>query len=81
MLPQSAADQIAAAAFIKEEEVETALRELPVTVKEKEGTYKYRLDEASSYPPSGGCGRPTGYREAGAGVVSVCFTGMRAPSV
>lgn len=45
------ADQIAAAAFLKEEEVETALRELPLTVKEEEGTYKYRLDGSSSYLP------------------------------
>ena len=44
------ADQIAAAAFLKEE-VETALRELPLTVKEEERTYKYRLDGASSYLP------------------------------
>lgn len=45
------ADQIVSAAFLKEEEVETALRELPLTVKEEEGTYKYRLDGASSYLP------------------------------
>ena len=45
------ADQIAAAAFLKEEEVETALRELHLTVKEEEGTYKYRLDGSSSYLP------------------------------
>ena len=45
------ADQIAAAAFLKEEEVETVLRELPLTVKEEEGTYKYRLDGSSSYLP------------------------------
>ena len=45
------ADQIATAAFLKEEEVETALRELPLTVKEEERTYKYRLDGASSYLP------------------------------
>lgn len=44
-------DQIATAAFLKEEEVETALRELPLTVKEEEGTYKYRLDGSSSYLP------------------------------
>lgn len=44
-------DQIAAAAFLKTEEVETALRELPLTVKEEEGVYKYRPDGASSYLP------------------------------
>ena len=36
----------------KEEEVETALRELPLTVKKEEGTYKYRLDGSSSYLPT-----------------------------
>ena len=45
------ANQIAAAVFLKAEEVETALRELPLTVKEEEGVYKYRLDGASSYLP------------------------------
>ena len=46
------ADQIAVAAFLKVEEVETALRELPLTVKEKDGTYQYRLDGSASYLPS-----------------------------
>lgn len=46
------AEQIAAAAFLKEEEVEKALRELPLTVKEKEGIFEYRLDGAYSYLPS-----------------------------
>lgn len=45
------ANQIAAAAFLKEEEVETALRDLPLTVKEEEGSYMYRLDGAFSYLP------------------------------
>ena len=44
-------NQIAAAVFLKAEEVETALRELPLTVKEEEGVYKYRQDGASSYLP------------------------------
>lgn len=43
------ADQIAAAAFLKAEEVETALREIPLTVKEENGVYMYRLDGAFSY--------------------------------
>ena len=46
------ADQIAATAFLKEEEVETALRELPLTVKEEEGIYKYRIEGSFSYIPS-----------------------------
>lgn len=45
-------DQITAAAFLKAEEVETALREIPVTVKEEKGVFKYRLDGASSYLPA-----------------------------
>lgn len=45
------ANQIAAAVFLEAEEVETALRELPLTVKEEEGVYKYRQDGASSYLP------------------------------
>ncbi len=45
------ADQIAAAAFLKTDEVETALRELPLTVREEEGTCRYRLDAAASYLP------------------------------
>ncbi len=43
------ADQIAAAAFLKAEEVETMLRELPLTVKEENGVFKYRLGKAFSY--------------------------------
>lgn len=45
------AAQIASTAFLKEEEVEKALKEFPLTVKEEEGTFKYRLDGAFSYLP------------------------------
>ncbi len=46
------ADQIAAAAFLKAEEVETVLKEIPLTVKEEKGVFKYRLDGAFSYIPA-----------------------------
>ena len=45
------AEQIASTALLKKEEVEVALNKLPLTVKEEEGTYKYRLDGAFSYLP------------------------------
>lgn len=51
-LPEKKVFENAAAAFLKAEEVETALREIPVTVKEEKGVFKYRLDGASSYLPA-----------------------------
>lgn len=45
------AEQIAAAAFLQQEEVETALNALPLTVREEEGRCRYRLDGAFSYLP------------------------------
>lgn len=51
-LSEKKAFENAAAAFLKAEEVETALREIPVTVKEEKGVFKYRLDGASSYLPA-----------------------------
>ena len=46
------ADQIAAAAFLNVDEVEAALRELPLTVKEQDGMFQYRLDGAFSHFPA-----------------------------
>ncbi len=46
------ADQIATAAYLKVDEVESILRELPLTVKDKEGVFLYRLDGSFSYIPS-----------------------------
>lgn len=45
-------DQIADAAFLKAEEVEAVLREIPLTVKEENGMLMYRLDGALSYIPA-----------------------------
>lgn len=46
------ADQIAAEAFLKEEEVEKVLRELPLNVREEEGVCMYRLNGAFSPVPA-----------------------------
>lgn len=45
------ADEIAAAAHLKVEEAETAVRNLPLTVKEEDGKFKYRLKESFSHIP------------------------------
>ena len=45
------ADEIAAAAHLKVEEAENAVRNLPLTVKEEDGKFKYRLKESFSHIP------------------------------
>lgn len=45
------ADEIANAAHLKVEEVETALKELPLTVKEEDGEFKYQLKGSFSHIP------------------------------
>lgn len=44
-------DKIAAAAHLKTEEVENALRDFPLTVKEEDGKFKYRLEGSFSHIP------------------------------
>ena len=46
------ADEIAYAAHLKIEDVENVLKDMPVTVKEESGEFKYRLDAAFSHVPS-----------------------------
>ena len=45
------ADEIAYAAHLEIEAVENALKDMPVTVKEEDGKFKYRLDGAFSHVP------------------------------
>lgn len=45
------ADEIAAAAHLKIEEVENTLRDFPLTVKEEDGKFKYRLEGSFSHIP------------------------------
>lgn len=45
------ADEIACAAHLTTEDVENTLKDMPVTVKEEDGMFKYRLDGAFSYVP------------------------------
>lgn len=45
------ADEIAAAAHLKVEDVDTALRDFPLMIKEEEGTFKYRPDGSFSHIP------------------------------
>lgn len=45
------ADEVAYAAHLAVEDVENALKDMPVTVKEEDGKFKYRLDGAFSYVP------------------------------
>lgn len=45
------ADEIAYAAHLKIEDVENVLNDTPVTVKEEDGKFKYRLDGAFSHVP------------------------------
>ena len=45
------ADEIAYAAHLEIEEVENALKDMPVTVKEEDDRFKYRLDGAFSHVP------------------------------
>lgn len=46
------AEEIATAAHLKLEETESALRDMPLTVKEEEGKFKYRLEGPFSHVPS-----------------------------
>ena len=46
------ADEIATAAHLKVEDVETAIRDFPLTVKEEDGVFKYRLEGSFSHIPS-----------------------------
>lgn len=46
------ADEIAATACLKNEEVEAALKDLPLRVKEEDGMFKYRLEGSFSYVPA-----------------------------
>lgn len=45
------ADQIATAAYLKADEIKDILRELPLTVKEEDGVFRYRFDESFSHIP------------------------------
>lgn len=45
-------NEIADAAHLKAEEVETVLRDFPLAVKEENGEFKYRLDESFSHIPN-----------------------------
>ena len=45
------ADEIATAAHLKVEDVETAIIDLPLTVKEEDGVFKYRLEGSCSHIP------------------------------
>ena len=45
------ADEIASAAHLKIEDVETAIRDFPLTVKEEDGVFKYRLEGLFSHIP------------------------------
>lgn len=44
-------DQIADAAHLRSEEAEEAMKKVPVTVKEEDGSFLYRLDGAFSHVP------------------------------
>lgn len=46
------ADEIASVAFLKVEDVETAIRYFPLTVKEEDGVFKYRLEGSFSHIPA-----------------------------
>ena len=46
------ADEIASVAFLKVEDVETAIRDFPLTVKEEDGVFKYRLEGSFSHIPA-----------------------------
>lgn len=45
------AGEIATAAHLKVEDVETAIRDFPLTVKEEDGVFKYRLEGSFSHIP------------------------------
>ena len=45
------ADEISAATNLKVEDVETAIRDFPLTVKEEDGVFKYRLEGSFSHIP------------------------------
>lgn len=45
-------NEIANAAQLKVEEIEAALRDIPLTIKEENGEFKYRLDGSFSHIPS-----------------------------